>query len=282
MVRCAVGLPNLGEYGDPELLVSLGVLAERCGWDGVFFWDHVAFSDGWAVADPYVVVSAVAALTSSIGTGVMVTQLARRRPWKFAREAVSLDVLSRGRLVVGVGLGSRPYEDYEAFGEDSDARVRADRTDEGLEIVCGLWSGRPFSFSGRYYSVAETVFVPTPVQQPRIPIWVAGRWPARRPFRRAARFDGVFPTFEGIGHTDRPSPALLGEVVSFVASEREARGVSEPFDVIVEAQSDGPAADLVGSYEEVGLTWWIEKLGWFRGSVDEVRARIEAGPPVRA
>lgn len=159
---------------------------------------------------------------------------------------------------------------------------RADRTDEALEIVCGLWSGRPFSFSGRYYSVAETVFVPTPVQQPRIPIWVAGRWPARRPFRRAARFDGVFPIFEGIGHTDRPSPARLGEVVSFVASEREARRVEEPFDVIVEAQSDGPAADLVASYEEVGLTWWIEKLGWFRGSVDEVRARIEAGPPVWA
>jgi alkanesulfonate monooxygenase SsuD/methylene tetrahydromethanopterin reductase-like flavin-dependent oxidoreductase (luciferase family) len=279
MVRCAVGLPNVGEYGDPELLVSLGVLAERCGWDGVFFWDHVAFGELWAVTDPYVVVSAVAALTSSIRTGVMVTQLARRRPWKFAREAVSIDRLSGGRLVVGVGLGSLSYEDYEAFGEDGDARVRADRLDEGLEIVCGLWSGEPFSFSGQHYSVAQTVFLPRAVQQPRIPIWVAGRWPSRRPFRRAARFDGVFPTFEGIGHTDRPSASMLGEVVSYVAAEREALGRGDEFDVIVEAQSDGPAPDLVAAYEEVGLTWWIEKLGWFRGSVDEVRARIEAGPP---
>jgi alkanesulfonate monooxygenase SsuD/methylene tetrahydromethanopterin reductase-like flavin-dependent oxidoreductase (luciferase family) len=153
--------------------------------------------------------------------------------------------------------------------------VRADRLDEGLEIVTGLWSGQPFSFSGRYYEVAETVFEPRPVQTPRIPIWVGGRWPSRRPFRRAARFDGVFPTFEGIGHTDRPSPEQLGEVVDYVRGQRG----DETFDVIVEAQSEGPDRQAVAGYEAVGLTWWIEKLGWFRGPLDYVRERIQAGPP---
>jgi alkanesulfonate monooxygenase SsuD/methylene tetrahydromethanopterin reductase-like flavin-dependent oxidoreductase (luciferase family) len=123
------------------------------------------------------------------------------------------------------------------------------------------------------------VFVPRPVQQPGVPVWVAGRWPGRRPFRRAARFDGAFPIFEGIGHTDRPTPSQLGDGVAYVRTEREKLGRGPDFDVVVEAQSDGPAPDVVASYEEVGLTWWIEKLGWFRGSVDEVRARIEAGPP---
>lgn len=278
-VRCAVGLPNVGDYGDPELLLWLAELAERSGWDGVFFWDHVAYTDGWPVADPYMVVSAVVARTSRIRTGVMVSQLARRRPWKFARETASLDLLSGGRLIVGVGLGSTPMEDYAAFGEDPDARVRADRLDEALEIVCGLWSGEPFSFSGRYHTVSETVFEPRPLQRPRIPIWVAGRWPAHRPFRRAARFDGVFPIFTGIGHTDRPTAAQLSEVVEFVRGERLRLGLPERFDVIVEAQSDGPAPDLVSAYAEVGLTWWIEKLGWFRGPVDHTRERIEAGPP---
>jgi alkanesulfonate monooxygenase SsuD/methylene tetrahydromethanopterin reductase-like flavin-dependent oxidoreductase (luciferase family) len=279
MVRCAVGLPNVGEYADPGLLVSLGELAERSGWDGVFYWDHVAYHDGWAAVDPYVVVAAVIARTSRIRTGVLISQLARRRPWKFARETAALDVLSGGRLIVGAGLGSTPHEDYEMFGEDGDARVRADRLDEGLEIVCRLWSGEPVSFSGRYYQVSSTAFQPVPVQQPRIPIWVGGTWPARRPFRRAARFDGVFPTFQGVGHTDRPTPEQLASVVTYVRDERAASGLGA-FDVIVEAQSDGPAPEVVAAYEEVGLTWWIEKLGWFRGSVDEVRARIEAGPPV--
>jgi alkanesulfonate monooxygenase SsuD/methylene tetrahydromethanopterin reductase-like flavin-dependent oxidoreductase (luciferase family) len=275
MVRCAVGLPNVGDYADPSLLLELGILAEESGWDGVFYWDHVAYRDRWPVTDPYVVVSAVVARTSRIRTGVLVSQLARRRPWKFARETAALDLLSGGRLVVGVGLGSTPEEDYELFGEDGDARVRADRLDEGLEIVTGLWSGQPFSFSGRYYEVAETVFEPRPVQTPRIPIWVGGRWPSRRPFRRAARFDGVFPTFEGIGHTDRPSPEQLGEVVDYVRGQRG----DETFDVIVEAQSEGPDRQAVAGYEAVGLTWWIEKLGWFRGPLDYVRERIQAGPP---
>src|SRR5450755_566714 len=71
-------------------------------------------------------------------------------------------------------------------------RVRAEKLDEGLAILVGLWSGEVFSHHGRYYTVDETVFRPRPLQRPRIPIWVAGRWPARPPFRRAARWDGVF------------------------------------------------------------------------------------------
>ena len=131
--------------------------------------------------------------------GVLISALAQRRPWKFARETASLDVLSGGRLVVGVDLGSQGREEFAAFGEDPDLAVRAARLDEGLEILLGLWSGEPYAFQGRHHSGEETVFVPRPCQRPRPPIWVAGRWPARRPFRRAARFDGVFPTFEGFG-----------------------------------------------------------------------------------
>ncbi len=276
-VRFAVGLPNVGQYGDPELLVSLAERAEASGWDAVFVWDHVAYRDQWPVADPYMVVAAIAARTQRIRLGVMLSQLARRRPWKFARETATLDALSHGRLVVGVGLGSTPEEDYAAFGEDPDARARADRLDEGLEIVLGLWSGERFSFEGQHYSVRETVFEPRPMQRPRIPIWVGGTWPARRPFRRAARFDGVFPTFTGIGHTDRPTPGQLREVVEFVRSQRSDEAGA--LDVVVEAQSEGPVPELVAEYADVGLTWWVEKLGWFRGSQEYVRSRIEAGPP---
>jgi alkanesulfonate monooxygenase SsuD/methylene tetrahydromethanopterin reductase-like flavin-dependent oxidoreductase (luciferase family) len=272
-------LPNVGEYGDPRLLVKLAEEAEAAGWDGVFVWDHVAYRErGWRVADPYVVVSAIAAATSRVRIGVLVSALARRRPWKLARETASLDVLSGGRLVVGAGLGSQAREEFAAFGEDPDPRVRAEKLDEGLEILAGLWSGEAFSHHGRHYTVDETVFLPRPLQRPRIPIWVAGRWPARPPFRRAARWDGVVATFADVGHAQTPDPAQLAAVVDYTLSRRDS--ADTPFDVVIEGQSSGVDPGLLAPFEAVGLTWWVEKLGWFRGSVDATRERVRRGPPV--
>ena len=279
-LRCAVGVPNVGEYGDPRLLVDLACRAESSGWDGVFVWDHVAYRElGWAVADPYMSVAAIAARTSRVRVGVLIAALARRRPWKFAREMATLDVLSEGRLIVGVGLGSQGREEFAAFGEDPDPGRRHELVDEGLDIVCGLWSGQPFSYEGRHYRVAESLFLPSPIQQPRPPIWIGGRWPTRRSFRRAARFDGVFPTFEGVGHAERPTPEQLKAAVEYTQSHRI--GQATAFDVVIEGQSGGQDHQLVSAYQEVGVTWWIEKLGWFRGPVDFTRSRIEQGPPVR-
>jgi alkanesulfonate monooxygenase SsuD/methylene tetrahydromethanopterin reductase-like flavin-dependent oxidoreductase (luciferase family) len=277
-VRCAVGLPNIGDYGDPALLVDLARAAEAAGWDGVFVWDHIVYREhGWPAADPSVTAGAIAASTERVRLGVLVTPLARRRPWKVARETASLDVLSAGRLVVGAGLGSQAQAEFAAFGDDADARVRAEKLDEGLDILTGLWSGEPFSFTGRHHRVEETTFLPRPVQRPRPPIWIAGRWPARPPFRRASRFDGVFPTFEGVGHAEMPAPERLAEAVRYTLEHRRD---DAPFDVALEAQSDGPEPERLAPYEAAGLTWWIEKLGWFRGPLDAMRERIERGPPV--
>jgi alkanesulfonate monooxygenase SsuD/methylene tetrahydromethanopterin reductase-like flavin-dependent oxidoreductase (luciferase family) len=283
-MRHAVGLPNVGDYGDPSLLVDLAGQAEAAGWDGVFVWDHVAYRErGWPVADPYLTVTAIAAATARVRLGVLASALPRRRPWKLARETATLDVLSGGRLVVGVGLGSQAEEEFAAFGEDGDPRVRADKLDEGLAILDGLWRGEPFSHGGRHYRVAETVFLPRPLQRPRIPVWVAGRWPNRRPFRRAARWDGVFPTHAEVGHADTMTPAQLEEIVRYTRARRPA-GLA-PLEVVVEGHTGGqdPAADRarVAALEAVGLSWWIEKLGWFNGPVATARRRIQAGPPRR-
>lgn len=280
-LRFAVGVPNVGEYAEPALLVELGRRAEAVGWDGFFVWDHIAYREPETpVVDPWVVIAALAATTVRIRLGIMVCALARRRPWKVARETASLDLLSDGRLVFGAGLGSLGEQEFEAFSEDPDPRVRAARLDEGLEVLAGLWSGEPFDHRGDHYTVRDASFRPTPVQRPRIPIWIAGRWPARRPFRRAARWDGVFPTHRDVGQNETMSPRQLGEIVAYATGERRA---TTPFDVIIEGQTRGrdPARDLatVDAYRDAGLTWWIEKLGWFRGPVGEMRARIDAGPP---
>jgi alkanesulfonate monooxygenase SsuD/methylene tetrahydromethanopterin reductase-like flavin-dependent oxidoreductase (luciferase family) len=215
--------------------------------------------------------------------GALVTPLARRRPQKVARETASLDLLSEGRLVFGAGLGSRAEAEVAAFGDEPDPRLRAEMLDEGLEVLTGLWSGERFNFEGQHFTVRDAQFLPTPLQKPRPPIWIAGRWPAKRPFRRAARWDGVFPLDDAIGERETISPERLGEVVAYVDRHRDDPGML--YDVVIEGYTDGrhPAADfeLVERYREVGLTWWIERLDWFRGPFAEVRPRLAAGPPRR-
>ena len=186
-LHCAVGVPNVGPFGDPLLLVELAVAAEEHGWDGFFVWDHLLYHDQrWDVADPVAVIAAVAARTARIRFGILVNVLARRRIGEVARESVTVDLLSGGRLVVGAGLGSLEAE-FTAFGESADARQRAARLDESLGLLDALWSGEPVTARGQYLTAVDVRMLPRPVQRPRIPVWVGGRWPAKAPFRRAAR-----------------------------------------------------------------------------------------------
>ncbi len=278
-MKLGVNVPNFGVFADPRMLVALAVDAEEAGWDGLFVWDHMLVWDGNVVGDPWILLAAAAAATERIALGPMVTPVPRRRPWKLAREAVSLDQLSNGRLILGVGIGFPPDPDFTAFGETVDERLRAEMLDESLQVISGLWTGRPFSFAGRHYRLDEMVFLPTPVQQPRIPIWVAGMWPNRRPFRRAARFDGVFPIKAG---QDMPmlEPAELAEIVTYVERRREGEG---PFEVVTYADlggEPGRAAEAVEEWAEAGATWiHVGPSDYGMEPVEEFRARIRNGPP---
>lgn len=273
-LRRAVGIPNIGEYADPGVVAELAALAELNGWDGLFLWDHLMY-DHEPATDPQVAIAAAASATERITLGICVLQLGRRRPAKVAREVAALDVLSGGRMVIGVGLGSSAA-DFAAFGDDPDPVVRGRKTDEGLEVLAGLWSGEPFSHRGEHFTVDDVTFRPTPVQRPRVPVWIAGTWPAKPGFRRAARWDGTFPTFSGLAHGDNVDPALLAEAVSYVREHRAPD--AGPLDVVLEGTSPGAPLD---EYVEAGLTWWVEKLGWWRGDLDATRRRILDGPAGR-
>jgi alkanesulfonate monooxygenase SsuD/methylene tetrahydromethanopterin reductase-like flavin-dependent oxidoreductase (luciferase family) len=187
-VKFGISLPNFGSFGDLALLRDLAREAEERGWDGFFLWDHI----NWArqpTLDPWIALAAIATATSRICIGTMVTPLARRRPWIVARQAVTLDHLSRGRVILGVGLGFPADTEYAALGEDPDDHVRAEKLDESLTIIDGLWSGEPFSFSGKHYRIEETTFLPRPLQRPRIPIWSPAC--GRHARRFAARLAGM-------------------------------------------------------------------------------------------
>lgn len=275
-----VSVPNFHEYSDPLVLTGLARDAEGAGWDGFFIWDHVLFvNDRRPVVDPWVALTAVARATERVRIGPMVTALARRRPWKLARETVSLDRLSDGRLTLGVGLGEPADVEFGLFDEEVDPKARAKKLDEGLDILVGLWSGQPFSYDGEYYKVEETVFLPPPVQSPRIPIWVAAGWPSKRPVRRAARWDGVFPLSRAGGVDRDLNLDELEELLAYLRAHRTGVG---PFDVVVSGQSPAEksvGAELVSPYAEAGATWWIEGIDSSPGSLGEARARIRLGPP---
>ena len=268
--------------GDPRAAADMAACAEATGWDGVFTWDGIAIGPG-DTYDPWVVMAAMAMRTERVTLGAIVTPPARRRPWKLAREAMTLDRLSGGRLVLPVGLGALDDGAFGNVGEPTDARTRAELLDESLAILGGLWSGAPFGFAGRHYRFGPMTFRPTPVQQPRIPIWVVGAWPAERSMVRAARWDGIIAQArDASGIAAEPTPDQLREIVGWVAAARAADGRTGPYEIIAQgttpAADPGAAAALVAPFREAGATWWIE-ADWVGASVASLRARIEAGPP---
>jgi alkanesulfonate monooxygenase SsuD/methylene tetrahydromethanopterin reductase-like flavin-dependent oxidoreductase (luciferase family) len=233
------------------------------------------------VVDPWVALTAAAMTTRRIRLGTLVTPLPRRRPWKLARETVTLDRLSGGRLVLGVGIGDPADREYADFGEDADPKARARRLDEGLAVLTGLWSGEPFSFEGEFYRVREAIFQPRPVQSPRIPIWVGGFWPSKPPMRRAARWDGVNP----LKRTSDGFPALtpddVRDLMAYIDAFREG---DAPFDVVISGETPGDdrarAGEHVAAYAAAGATWWIEVLDGYRGPFAATRERVRQEPPV--
>ncbi|MFX0093550.1 MAG: LLM class flavin-dependent oxidoreductase [Candidatus Hodarchaeota archaeon] len=278
-MKYGINIINFGkDYFHPNSLAELASDAETAGWDGFFLWDHLFAS--WAdipFVDPWIALSAIAVKTNRIQIGSMITPVARRRPWKLARETVSLDHLSEGRLILGVGLGNPPSE-FTIFGEEGNNKIRAKKLDEGLVILTGLWSGKPFSYSGEYYQVEEITFLPKPVQSPRIPIWVGGFWPNKKPFQRAARWDGVFPGKDGF---DPLTPSELKEILSYIDSYRP-KSKSKSFDVMVGGSTPvdpEKGAEIVAEYIEAGATWWSEEINGLRGTFEEMRERIYQGPP---
>jgi alkanesulfonate monooxygenase SsuD/methylene tetrahydromethanopterin reductase-like flavin-dependent oxidoreductase (luciferase family) len=236
------------ELVDPRVMAGVAAAAEERGWDGLFVWDHITYRDPVsAVADPWIVLSAIASATSRVRIGPLVTPLARRRVQKLARETVSLDLLSGGRLTLGVGLGSDNSGELGPFGEELDPRKRAALLDDGLERLAAMWGGE---------------FAPAPVQQPRIPVWVAARWPNRRPVRRAVRWDGLFPI-------EMPGPEALAELAHETS---EARG-GEPFDLVAEIE---PGEDP-SPWQEAGATWVLTGFGR-QPRLAAVREAVAAGP----
>jgi alkanesulfonate monooxygenase SsuD/methylene tetrahydromethanopterin reductase-like flavin-dependent oxidoreductase (luciferase family) len=268
-MRSGLFLPIFGELSDPRVTAALAAEAEEAGFDGVFVWDHVQYrAPATHVGDPWITLAAIATATRQVRIGPLVTPLPRRRPHVVARQATAVDQLSGGRMVLGAGSGRDRSRELSAFGEELDARTRGEMLDEALDVIAGLWSGNDVRHRGRHYRADDVRFAPTPVQRPRIPVWVASEWPHRKPLRRAARFDGCFPI--GVEAPDQVAE-LVGDL--------RGLGVGPPpaaaFDVVVE----GWPGDDPEPWAAAGATWWLVRFSPFDVDAATVRAVVAAGPP---
>ncbi|MHB8629745.1 MAG: LLM class flavin-dependent oxidoreductase [Aggregatilineales bacterium] len=276
-MQYGIELPNV--Y-DARTLAEFASLAEQSGWDGIFLEDYVIHHSApdASTYDPWIALAAMALRTERIRLGTTVTPLSRRRPWKLARETVTLDHLSNGRLILGVGLGDLNDHAVGQVGEATDTKQRAEMLGEALDVLTGLWSGQPFSYSGKYYHVHNVTMLPRPVQTPRIPIWVGGNWPHKGPFRRAARWDGFVGGKEhGPDEDWRLSPA---EIRALIAEITSRRSTAAPFDIALGGAPRSHDVDrdraYIRSAAEAGATWWMEWVAPANNA--DVRDYIEQGP----
>lgn len=239
-MRTGLFLPIFGELSDPRVTAGLAAEAEGAGFDGVFVWDHVQYrAPATHVADAWITLAAMAVATERVRIGPLVTPL-------------------------GVGTGRDSARELSAFGEELDNGTRGAMLDEALDVVTALWSGDEVRHAGTHYAADRVTFQPTPVQRPGVPLWVAGRWPNRRPLQRAARYDGYFPI-------DLDAPGQLAELVGELGDGPSGT----QFEIVVEGwPGDDPAP-----WAAAGATWWLVRFSPFDVDVAGVRDVIAAGPP---
>ncbi len=278
-----LGISSAGAAGDPRSMGELAHIAEESGWDGVFIEDYIVWQNHAELPtyDPWVTLAAMAMRTQRVRLGTMVTPIARRRPWKLAQELATLDHLSNGRMILGVGLGDTGESilkdfSFAHFNEVLDPKRRARMLDEGLEVITRIWRGEMFSFDGEFYKLHDVQVLLRPVQQPRIPIWVGGGYPSRGPVARALRWDGSC-MYKEPGHWMQPEDvrALCEKVIA-------KRGTLEGYDITVGGAERWKNLKKLREYMEAiaaeGMTWWHEYVPPTAGDFEVQRRMIERGP----
>jgi alkanesulfonate monooxygenase SsuD/methylene tetrahydromethanopterin reductase-like flavin-dependent oxidoreductase (luciferase family) len=238
-------------------------------------WDSLGLAMGSVASDLFVTLTAVAGATTRLRLITSIVALARRRPQLVVQAAASLDLVSEGRLVLGLGAGE-DEPDFTAFGDEFDRAARIGRMDEALAIVDAGLRGEQLDHVGPLLQ-ANGVLGPRPYQQPRPPIWLGAMRPGG--IRRAAQWDGwiVVAMADDGASMALGADDLAARLVTFRTAREDLGRAGAPADIAVlgvSGISDGPAA-----FEAAGATWWLESLSPMRGSVDALEAIVRAGPP---
>ena len=260
----------VGSFGSATEVVDMAVAAEEHGWDGFFSWDGMSIMEV-DTFDPWAILAATAVRTERITLGAMVFALPRRKPWEVVRQALTVDHLSAGRLVLPVGVGVLDDGGFSAVPDQPQAlRDRAEQLDDALAFLDRAWTGDRFAFSGTRLETGEMQFLPRPVERPavghHVPVWPVGVWDADRPplrsLDRTLRHDGIVVQLKGERGFDVPTPDDVSALVTWLTSRRTELGLdARPFDVVLQGElpTDRSAAqDQLAGLADAGATWWVE------------------------
>ena len=244
MVRHGLTMPLFGALADLVAFGDIAEAADEAGLDGVFVWDHVLspVEGNWPIADPWVALAVAATRSRRIRIGPMVTPLARRRLINVSQATLSLDQLSAGRVILGLGLGSDRARELSAFGEPDDPAERAAKLTEGAELLGRLWSQERVQHRTGAWVVDDVQVHRLHGRRRRIPIWFGCAHGSLAPARRAAHYDGIYPI-----DTDVEGFKRIVDVVF------EQRGSLEGFDFACSAH---PSIDTA-PFADAGATWLL-------------------------
>ena len=268
-MKYGIWIVNNGKL-DPKQVIESAVKAEEAGWDGVFVSD--CFSEGGGYSDPMILLAGIATRTKTIKLGTWVVPIPRRQPWQLALDLATLDHLSNGRVIFGAGLGVP--EDFTWFGQRSDGKERAEKFNEGLEVIQGLWSGETFSYEGKHFNVKDAKLPLIPIQKPRIPILLAGYWPKKRPFDRGAKWDGMMPFWNE--YPEPLSDESLGEMINYYNERSNSLG---EFVIPFPGDISELTNEIIAKYQKIGVTWLLATDLRMEDRVTPNLDKIVAGPP---
>jgi probable F420-dependent oxidoreductase len=208
----SIANPPRGEHLERSIdeVIAEAQLAEASGFDSCFFGEHHQDADGF-LPSPLIVATAVAAHTQRLRVGTSVILLPLHHPVRIAEDVITLDLVSKGRVVLGVGIGYQPA-DFHAFGVPMDER--AARFEESLAILRHCWTGERFTFRGAHFTLEDVQVRPRPFQTPGPPLWIGASIDAAA--RRAGRIaDG----FVGTPSTSLANATHLADVYKDAARE---------------------------------------------------------------
>lgn len=247
------------------------MLAEDAGFDSFLTWDHYTLPWGDKTFEPWILLAYLAAQTSRIRLGTVVTPIPLRPPAILAKMVTTLDQLSRGRAILGVGAGwHRP--EFDGYSVWSDNRTRVAKTREGVQLILRLWQEKQVDFQGQFYTARRAVLEPKPVQQPHPPLWFGTR--GEYMMRLAARFgDGWIPI--------HVSASEYRKGVAKIQQHAREMGVNRRFTFVFDADPHGSVEEYlreIDAYrgagcEIYGVAWeyprnnFLERIKWFAKEV---------------
>lgn len=277
-MKFASFVSTVGPFCDPDNLAHLAVTAEKCGFESMWSVEHVVIPQGYEskypydksgrlqmpdntpLADPMLPFAYAAAVTETIkfGTGVII--LPQHHPLYVAKQAATLDLLTKGRFILGVGVGWLE-EEFDALGIPF--RERGQRADESIRAIRSLWKGEPEAFDGKFYNWNPVHSQPVPAHG--VPIVVGGHAPAAA--RRAARYgDGFFPGAFGEEGLSRVLAVMRDEC---------GKIDRDPDEIEITAGVMGKDLDTIKRCEDLGVQR-VLMMDFPGGTTDEVSGNLQA------